>query len=60
MAYEPSWYRSLREARVLGRGPVLIPEADLDVDATVLVPDERDIEISLPDLEATRRDDEEQ
>ena len=58
-AYEPSWYKALRDERVLGRGPVKIPEADPDDDAAVVLPDDEDIEVLLPDLEGTRRDDDE-
>lgn len=57
-AYEPSWYKALREEHDLGR-PVLIPDAILEDDATVVLPDEQGIEVRLPDLEAMRRDDEE-
>jgi hypothetical protein len=59
VAYEPSWYKALREEHVAGRGPMLIPEANVDEGATVVIPDGQGIEVHLPDLEATRSDDEE-
>jgi hypothetical protein len=50
-AYEPSWYKALREERIAGHGPIRIPEADAEEDATVVLPDEPDIEVRLPDIE---------
>jgi hypothetical protein len=40
LAYEPSWYKALRDERVLGKDPsvVAVPEpndADVDVDVVV-------------------------
>ena len=58
LSYEPSWYKAMRDERVLGRGPVVIPEADeIDVDVGLPVPPEA--EVVLPDLENVRREDEE-
>ena len=59
VAYEPSWYKALREEHVPGREPMLIPEAGVEDGATVVVPDGLGIEVRLPELEATRPDDEE-
>ena len=59
VAYEPGWYKALRDERILGRVPVKIPEADVDDGATVVLPDDEEIEVLLPDLEGARRDDDE-
>ncbi len=47
LAYEPGWYRTLREQRPT-TGPVVIPEADAI-----------GLEVVLPDLERTRPEDDE-
>ena len=47
LAYEPGWYRTLRDRRS-NDGPLVLPE----VDAIHL-------EVVLPDLEASRPDDDE-
>jgi hypothetical protein len=48
ISYEPAWYKALREEHLTGSQPLVIPD----------VPMERDLEVSLPDLEHLRRDDE--
>lgn len=47
LAYEPGWYRTLRDGRSTS-APVVIPDADTG-----------HLEVVLPDLEATRPDDDE-
>ena len=49
ISYEPAWYKALREERMSGREPLVIPD---------LSPGS-DLEVVLPDLERLRRADEE-
>jgi hypothetical protein len=49
ISYEPAWYKALREERLSGRQPLVIPD----------LPQRPDLEIVLPELEHLRADDEE-
>jgi hypothetical protein len=49
ISYEPAWYKALREERLTGGQPLVIPD----------LPMEHDLEVVLPDLEHLRRDDDE-
>ncbi|MGZ8630401.1 MAG: hypothetical protein ACXWZF_05475 [Actinomycetota bacterium] len=58
LAYEPGWYRAMREERVVVRDPgrVLVPDADeADVEVVVAeIPARPDVEVL--DLEPAERD----
>ncbi len=49
ISYEPAWYKALREERLSGQRPVVIPD----------LPARPDLEVVLPDLEHLGLDDEE-
>jgi hypothetical protein len=52
LAYEPGWYKSLREERVVGKRPdeVAIPEVD-EPDPEVIVAEAPDPVTTVPQLE---------
>jgi hypothetical protein len=55
-AYEPGWYRSLREEHSSGRVPLVIPEAGVKV---VIPEAAQHLDVVVPELEDVRREDDE-
>ena len=52
IAYEPGWYKALREERVVQRRPeIAIP--DIDVPTVEIVMSEAESDLTLPELEET-------
>jgi hypothetical protein len=56
-SYEPGWYKSLREEHASGREPLVIPEAEVEVEIVILEAAPGDV--IMPELEHIRREDEE-